>query len=45
MGKGFGTGSGGDLKQLAAAGRTICAELGRTPASRVAQALAAKAGA
>jgi len=33
--------TGVDLDTLAAAGRTICAELGRTPASRVARALAA----
>ena len=42
---GLGIKTGVDLEQLAAVGRTICAELGRTPASRVAQALAAKAGA
>ena len=42
---GLGIETGVDLEQLAAVGRTICAELGRTPASRVAQALAAKAGA
>jgi hydroxymethylglutaryl-CoA lyase len=42
---GLGISSGVDLDRLAAAGRYICGELGRAPASRVAQALAAKAGA
>jgi len=42
---GLGIKTGVDLEQLAAVGRTICAELGRTPASRVAQALAAKTSA
>jgi len=39
---GLGIETGVDLDKLAAAGRMICAELGRAPASRVAQALAAK---
>ena len=39
---GLGIETGVDLDKLAAAGRTICAALGRTPASRAAQALAAK---
>ena len=42
---GLGIETGIDLEQLAAAGRKICAELGRAPASKVAQALAAKASA
>jgi hydroxymethylglutaryl-CoA lyase len=37
--------SGVDLHKLADAGRYICGELGRAPASKVAQALAAKAAA
>lgn len=39
---GLGIETGVDLDRLAAAGRAITAALGRTPASRVAQALAAK---
>ncbi|MBI3503874.1 MAG: hydroxymethylglutaryl-CoA lyase [Proteobacteria bacterium] len=39
---GMGIGTGVDLEALAAAGRFICAALGRAPTSRVAQALAAK---
>lgn len=41
---GLGIETGIELAQLAAAGRRICAELGREPVSRVARALAAKAG-
>jgi hydroxymethylglutaryl-CoA lyase len=41
---GLGIASGVSLEKLAAAGRRICSELGRAPASKVAQALAAKAG-
>ena len=41
---GLGIETGIDLTRLAAAGRRICAELGREPVSRVARALAAKAG-
>lgn len=41
---GLGIETGIDLDRLAAAGRRICAELGREPASKVARALAAKAG-
>lgn len=41
---GLGIETGVDLAALAAAGRAITAALGRTPASKVAQALAAKAG-
>ena len=37
--------TGVDLDRLAAAGRTVCASLGRAPASKVAQALAAKSAA
>jgi len=40
---GLGVRTGVDLDKLAAAGRFICAELGREPASKVARALAAKA--
>ncbi|MGQ0665048.1 MAG: hydroxymethylglutaryl-CoA lyase [Pseudomonadota bacterium] len=40
---GLGIETGVDLDKLAAAGRFICAELGRPPASKVAQALAARA--
>ncbi len=40
---GLGIETGIDLTRLAAAGRRICAELGREPVSRVARALAAKA--
>ena len=40
---GLGIETGIDLDKLAAAGRYICGELGRAPASKVAQALAAKA--
>ena len=39
---GLGIETGVDLDQVFAAGRFICAELGREPASKVAQALAAK---
>jgi hydroxymethylglutaryl-CoA lyase len=39
---GLGIETGVDLDKLAAAGRMICAALGRTPASRAAQALAGK---
>jgi hydroxymethylglutaryl-CoA lyase len=39
---GLGIATGVDLDALAAAGRQICAVLGRTPTGRVAQALAAK---
>ena len=39
---GLGIETGVDLGKLAAAGRYICGELGRAPASKVAQALAAK---
>jgi hydroxymethylglutaryl-CoA lyase len=39
---GLGIETGVDLERLAAAGRTICAALERIPASKVAQALAAK---
>ena len=42
---GLGIETGVDLTKLAAAGRYICGELGRAPASKVAQALAAKASA
>lgn len=42
---GLGIETGVDLDALAAAGRMICAALGRVPASKVAQALAAKRGA
>jgi hydroxymethylglutaryl-CoA lyase len=42
---GLGIRTGVDLEKLAAAGRFICAELGREPASKVARALAAKAAA
>jgi hydroxymethylglutaryl-CoA lyase len=41
--RGLGVETGVDLDVLAEAGRFICAELGRAPASRVAQALAGKA--
>ncbi|MCG5237637.1 hydroxymethylglutaryl-CoA lyase [Xanthobacter oligotrophicus] len=41
---GLGVDTGVDLNALAGAGRAITAALGRTPASKVAQALAAKAG-
>ncbi|MDI4658397.1 hydroxymethylglutaryl-CoA lyase [Xanthobacter autotrophicus] len=41
---GLGVDTGVDLDALARAGRAITAALGRTPASKVAQALAAKAG-
>jgi len=41
--EGLGVSTGVDLDRLAAAGRAITAALGRTPTSRVAQALAAKA--
>ncbi len=41
---GLGIATGVDLDKLAEAGRFICAALGRVPASKVAQALAAKAG-
>lgn len=41
---GLGVATGVDLDALASAGRAITAALGRTPASKVAQALAAKAG-
>ncbi len=41
---GLGIDCGVDLQRLAAAGRYICAQLGRAPASKVAQALAAKVG-
>lgn len=41
---GLGVETGVDLDRLAAAGRAITAALGRSPASKVAQALAAKAG-
>ena len=40
---GLGVRTGVDLEKLAAAGRFICGELGREPASKVARALAAKA--
>ena len=39
---GLGVATGVDLHKLAAAGRFICAALGRTPASKVARALAAR---
>ncbi len=42
---GLGIETGVDLDALAAAGREICASLGRAPASKVSQALAAKRGA
>ncbi len=42
---GMGIETGVDLEGLAAAGRFICAALGRTPTSRVAQALAARVSA
>lgn len=42
---GLGIRTGVDLVKLAAAGRFICAELGREPASKVARALAAKGAA
>jgi hydroxymethylglutaryl-CoA lyase len=42
MMNGLGIETGVDLDKLAKAGRTICASLGKAPASRVAQALAAK---
>lgn len=42
---GLGIRTGVDLAKLAAAGRFICAELGREPASKVARALATKAAA
>ncbi|HKX09676.1 MAG TPA: hydroxymethylglutaryl-CoA lyase [Stellaceae bacterium] len=42
---GLGIRTGVDLVKLAAAGRFICAELGREPVSKVARALAAKAAA
>jgi isopropylmalate/homocitrate/citramalate synthase len=42
---GLGVETGVDLRKVAAAGRFICGRLGRPPASRVALALAAKAGA
>jgi len=42
---GMGIETGVDLEGLAAAGRFICAALGRVPTSRVAQALAARASA
>ena len=42
---GLGIETGVNLDKLAATGRTICAELGRAPASKVAQALAAKSSA
>jgi len=41
---GLGIDCGVDLQRLAAAGRYICAQLGRAPASKVTQALAAKVG-
>jgi len=41
---GLGIETGVDLDKLAAAGRAITSALGRTPASKVAQALAARAG-
>jgi len=41
---GLGIESGVNLERLAAAGRYICGQLGRAPASKVAQALAAKLG-
>lgn len=41
---GLGLATGVDLDRLAAAGRAITTELGRAPASKVAQALAARAG-
>jgi isopropylmalate/homocitrate/citramalate synthase len=40
---GLGVETGVDLEKVAAAGRFICGELGRQPATKVAQALAAKA--
>jgi len=40
---GLGIDHGVDLDAIAAAGRAICVELGREPASKVAQALKAKA--
>jgi len=40
---GLGIETGVDLDRLAAAGRAICAQLGRPPSSKVAQVLAAKA--
>jgi hydroxymethylglutaryl-CoA lyase len=40
---GLGVAHGVDLDAIAAAGRAICVELGREPASKVAQALKAKA--
>ncbi|HEY6336220.1 MAG TPA: hydroxymethylglutaryl-CoA lyase [Alphaproteobacteria bacterium] len=42
---GLGTESGVDLAKLVAAGRYICAELGKTPVSKVSLALAGKAAA
>lgn len=42
---GLGIETGVDLEAVAAAGRRVCAALGRAPASRVAQALAARAAA
>ena len=42
---GLGIETGVDLDKLVTAGRFICAELGRAPASKVAQALAARCGA
>ncbi len=42
---GLGIATGADLDRVAAAGRFICDKLGRRPASRVAQALMAKAAA
>jgi len=42
---GLGIETGVDLEAVAAAGRRVCAALGRPPASRVAQALAARAAA
>ncbi|MGH7126902.1 MAG: hydroxymethylglutaryl-CoA lyase [Stellaceae bacterium] len=42
---GLGIRTGVDLERLAAAGRFICAELGREPASKVTRALAAKTAA
>ena len=41
---GLGVRTGVDLQQVADAGRFICRALGRPPASKVAQALSAKAG-
>jgi hydroxymethylglutaryl-CoA lyase len=42
---GLGIESGVDLAKLVAAGRYICAELGKTPVSKVSLALAGKAAA